>query len=222
VRARHAVAAALLLAALRAAAAGTAAPGPTTGPAAGPASSAASEAAQEQRARDYFTDTVLLDQDGRKVRFYSDVMAGKVTCFAFIFTSCNEACPLIMAKLTRVKAELGQLFGAEVQVVAMSVDPEQDTPAALRAFAAKHGAEGAGWTYLTGARADVATVLGKLGSWSEDPSDHSTAFIVGNARTRHWTKVRPDAPPQAVAEILRGLAAEGTPRAAGATAARRP
>ncbi|HET9554997.1 MAG TPA: SCO family protein [Anaeromyxobacteraceae bacterium] len=216
--ARHALAALLLAAAAPA----LAAEGTPSRPApAAPAKAAAGEAAQEQRARDYFTDTVLVDQDGRKVRFYSDVMAGKVTCFAFIFTTCNEACPLIMAKLTRVKAELGPLFGGEVQVVAVSVDPDQDTPAALRAFAAKHQAEGPGWTYLTGAKADVAAVLTKLGSWSDDPSDHSTAFIVGNARTRHWSKVRPDAPPQAVAEILRGLAGEGT-SGAPATAARGP
>jgi cytochrome oxidase Cu insertion factor (SCO1/SenC/PrrC family) len=183
-----------------------------------PGSAGAGEAAREAKARDYFTDTVLIDQEGRRVRFYSDVVSGRVTCFTFIFTTCNDACPLIMAKLNRVKAELGASFGREVQFVAMSVDPERDDPAALRGFARAHRAEGPGWTFLTGTRADMSTVLKKLGVWTEEPSNHSTAFIVGNARTRHWSKVRPDAPPQAVAEILRDLAAEGG--AVGSAAAR--
>jgi cytochrome oxidase Cu insertion factor (SCO1/SenC/PrrC family) len=169
---------------------------------------AAGEEAKEAKARAYFTDTVLVDQEGREVRFYSDVLKGRTVCMSFQFTQCKEACPLIMAKLARVRRDLGEAFGQGVHFVVLSVDPDHDTPEAFRRFAKVHGAEGPGWTFLTGPKAAMAAVLGKLGEWVEDPSDHTTAFIAGNARTRHWTKVRPDAPPQAVAEILRGLAAE--------------
>jgi protein SCO1/2 len=174
-----------------------------------PAASAAPDSQKEAKARAWFTDTVLLDQQGRPVRFYSDVVAGKVVCFTFIFTQCNDACPLLMARLNRVKALLGTRFGGEVTFVAISVDPENDTPAALRAFATRHGAAGSGWTFLTGSRADLATVAGRLGGWPESADQHSTAFVAGNARTRHWIKVRPDTPPESVAEQLRGLADEG-------------
>jgi hypothetical protein len=51
-------------------------------------------------------------------------------------------------------------------------------------------------------------VVGKLGQWVDDPDDHTTAFIAGNVRTNHWTKIRPDAPPGAVAAHLRALLAE--------------
>jgi cytochrome oxidase Cu insertion factor (SCO1/SenC/PrrC family) len=169
----------------------------------------ATEAAREAKARAWFTDTVLLDQRGQPLKFYSDVVAGKVVCVAFIFTTCREACPLLMSRLNRIKASLGGRFGGEVTFVAISVDPENDTPAALQAFAAKHGAAVPGWTFLTGSRADLATVAGKLGGWAESPDQHTTAFVAGNARTRHWTKVRPDTSPEAVAELLRGLADEG-------------
>jgi protein SCO1/2 len=167
----------------------------------------APEDPREAKARAYFSDTVLLDQDGKERRFYSDVLKGNVVCMSFIFTNCGAACPLIMQKLHRVRQALGPR-AAEVQFVSISVDPDNDPPEAMRAFARKHGATGPGWTFLTGRRADVATVLKKLGTWVESPDDHTTAFIAGNASTRHWTKVRPDAPAEGAAEILRGLADE--------------
>lgn len=170
-------------------------------------SAPAPEDPKEAKARAYFTDTVLLDQDGKERRFYSDVLKGNVVCMTFIFTNCGAACPLIMQKLHRVRQALGPR-AAEVQFVSVSVDPDNDPPEALRAFASKHGATGPGWTFLTGSRADVASVLRKLGTWVESPDEHTTAFIAGNARSYHWTKVRPDAPAEGAAEILRGLADE--------------
>jgi cytochrome oxidase Cu insertion factor (SCO1/SenC/PrrC family) len=193
-------------AALQATLAGAAEVGP---PAPAPAAAPAPGSQKEAKAKAWFTDTVLIDQQGRPVRFYSDVVAGKVVCFTFVFTQCRDACPLLMARLNRVKASLGPRFGGEVTFVAISVDPENDTPAALQAFATRHGAADAGWTFLTGSRADLAMVAGRLGGWPESPDQHTTAFVAGNARTRHWIKVRPDTPPEAVAEQLRGLADEG-------------
>jgi protein SCO1 len=166
------------------------------------------DAREEARARSYFTDTELVTQDGKPVRFYSDLVSGKVVCFSFIFTRCVEACPLIAQKLNRVRAELGDRFGKDVFFVSFSVDPEFDTPLALRRFADKQRALHPGWTFLTGPRGQVQAVLTKLGAWVDEPGDHSTAFIAGNARTRHWIKIRPDASPSAVAETLRQLADE--------------
>ncbi|HEY6612371.1 MAG TPA: SCO family protein, partial [Pseudomonas sp.] len=59
-------------------------------------------------ARSYFTDTELLNQDGETVRFYSDVLAGRVVLLNVIFTSCEDACPLITRKLTEVRKALGK------------------------------------------------------------------------------------------------------------------
>jgi len=168
----------------------------------------AGEPDEEARARAYFTDTELLTQDGKPVRFYSDVVKGRVVCLSFMFSRCVGACPLIAQKLNQVRQDLGARFGRDVSFVSISVDPEFDTPQELRRFADKQRALHPGWTFLTGKRAGVQTVLTKLGAWVEEPVDHSTAFIAGNARTRHWIKVRPDLPPGAVAEILRQLVDE--------------
>ncbi len=73
-------------------------PSPPPRPRPRPAGAAAEPAApappsREERARAYFTDTLLLDQDGRAVRFYSDVLQGNVVVVDFIFTRCTGACP---------------------------------------------------------------------------------------------------------------------------------
>jgi protein SCO1 len=163
---------------------------------------------EEARARAYFTDTELLTQDGKPVRFYSDVVKGRVVCLSFIFSRCVEACPLIAQKLNQVRRELGDRFGRDVSFASISVDPGFDTPRELRRFAERQRAVHPAWTFLTGAKANVEAVLRRLGAWPDEPGDHSTAFVAGNARTRHWIKVRPDAPPEAVAALLRQLADE--------------
>lgn len=162
-------------------------------------------AAHEEKARAWFTDTVLLTQDGKPVRFYTDVLRDKVVVIDFIFTRCAGACPMLTAKLNAVRRELGELFGDRVRFVSISIDPEFDTPQELAYFAKKHGAQHPEWIFLTGKKADVKAVVSRLGQWTEEVSEHSTLFIAGNARARHWTKIRADAGAEAFALQVRKL-----------------
>lgn len=182
---------------------------------------AAAGEAREAKARAYFTDTVLLDQDGKARRFYEDVLRDRTVLLSFVFTSCVDACPLIVKKMNGVRAALRERFGREIQFVSLSVDPAQDTPAELKKFARKQGADLEGWTFLTGSEGDVKTVLAKLGQFVDDPSNHYTGFMAANVRTGHWTKVRPDLPAPTVATLLSGLADErpGAPAVAAAAGA---
>lgn len=157
-------------------------------------------------ARTYFTDTELLTQDGRKVRFYSDVLQDKVVLINVIYTSCKDACPLITRQLTEVRAKLGERFGKDVFFISLTSDPERDTPAALLKFAAKNDAAQAGWTFLTGSKDNVQRVLAKLGQLSQNVEEHSTLLIAGNVGAKRWSKIRPDAPVAAIAERLQLLA----------------
>ena len=183
-----------------------------------------SPASREERARAYFTDTLLLDQDGRAVRFYSDVLQGNVVVVNFIFTRCTDACPLLTRRMNAVRRELGDRFGRDVRFVSVSVDPEFDTPQELRRFAERQEASSTGWTWLTGKKADVDRVLAKLGEVVEIPADHSTGFLAANVRKGHWTRIRPDASPAIVAARVRELADEdakgGLEGATGPSAAR--
>lgn len=161
--------------------------------------------AGEEKARAYFTDSPLVNERGEQVRFYSDVLKDKVVVINFIYTRCKGACPLMTSRLKQVKQGLGDLFGRKVYFVSISLDPSFDTPEQLRSFAAAHGAQVAGWTFLTGKKQDVDVVVKRLGQYVEDPADHSTMLLAGNVAERHWIKLRPDEPPVAVAERLREL-----------------
>ena len=162
-------------------------------------------------ARAYFTDTELLNQDGKKVRFYTDGLQGKTVLINVIFTNCKDACPLITQKLNEARALLGERFGKEVYYVSISTDPVRDTPQALKKFAKKQKADVAGWTFLTGKKENVDYVLKRLGQFSDSVQDHSTLLIGGNEPGKRWTKIRPDTPPEAIAERLRQLAAGPMP-----------
>lgn len=160
-------------------------------------------------ARAYFTDLELQDQNGRSVKFYSDVLAGKVVMINFVFTSCKDACPLITQAIVAVKNQIPEIFGKPVHFVSISVDPATDTPERLREFAEKNHANVPGWTFLTGSPDNITHILKKLGQFSEEREAHSTLLIAGNVPAKRWSKIRPEAPASAVAERLRALASAG-------------
>ncbi|HEX6829630.1 MAG TPA: SCO family protein [Burkholderiales bacterium] len=157
-------------------------------------------------ARAYFTETELVTQDGKKVRFYSDVLEGRIVLINTIYTNCQDACPLITQKLNEVRAQLGDSFGSKVYFVTISSDPVRDTPKALREFARKQNADPPGWTYLTGPKKNVDLVLKKLGQFSQNVEEHSTLLIAGNVPEKRWSKIRPDAPSVAISERIKLLA----------------
>jgi cytochrome oxidase Cu insertion factor (SCO1/SenC/PrrC family) len=59
---------------------------------------------EEERARKYFTDTVVVDQNGNKLRFYSDVLKDRVVLISFMFMNCEGACPMLAQKLKQTRA----------------------------------------------------------------------------------------------------------------------
>jgi cytochrome oxidase Cu insertion factor (SCO1/SenC/PrrC family) len=168
----------------------------------------------QRAARIFFSDRKLVTQRGEEVAFYSDVLRDKVVLINFIFTQCTDSCPTQTARVAEVQSLLGERVGHGVSLVSISVDPEHDTPQALRDYAARFGA-GDGWVFLTGSKADVDDVLRRLAQLTPTRESHSTLFILGNVTTGHWIKVHPDAAPAEIARQVRLLAAETTdgPRA---------
>lgn len=175
---------------------------------AGKAANAATAAKAGPRdAASYFTELELLTQDGRRVRFHSDVLQGRTVLINVVYATCQDACPLITQKLNEVRQHLPpELFGKQVFFVSLTSDPVNDTPQALKAFARKQGADVEGWTFLTGRKENVEHILKKLGQYSETVEGHSTLLIAGNVPAKRWSKIRPDAPPAAIAERLSVLA----------------
>ncbi len=156
--------------------------------------------------RSWFTDLPLLDQHGNLLRFYSDVLEGKVVVVSFIFTRCGAACPLLMGRMRAVQADLGDLLHERVRLVTISVDPEYDTPEVLKGFAERLGA-GPGWVFLTGRKENVEWVAYKLGGYAPEKEAHSPLFLVGDAATGRWAKLAGAAPSDEIALTARHLLA---------------
>jgi protein SCO1/2 len=147
----------------------------------------AGQQAQQTVAQKYFTDVVLLDQEGRKVRFYTDVLRGKTVVINAFFTTCTSVCPPMNRNMEKIQTALGDRVGKDVFLVSISVDPETDTPERLKEYAAKFHA-GPGWLFLTGKKANVDWALFKVGQYVETKDDHTTVIIVGNEATGLWKK----------------------------------
>lgn len=162
-----------------------------------------------ERAREYFTDTELTTHEGKKVRFYSDVLDGRVVVVNVIYTNCEGACPMATQMLSRVSNDLGDLFGKQVHFVSLSNDAERDTPEALAAFAKKQNVNLDGWTFLTGPKQQIDGVIKKIGLYTENFEQHKAMMLLGNTRTGRWKKVAPNVPYQSITVKLKELADEG-------------
>jgi protein SCO1/2 len=100
-----------------------------------------------------------LDEHGQP--FSNDAMSGHVSVVDFVFTRCPSSCPRLTARMGELQARL-EKDGSGARLVSFSVDPENDTPPVLAAYATKAGAEPGRWSFVTGPVMDVtrAVVLG--------------------------------------------------------------
>lgn len=165
----------------------------------------AAAAPSSERARGYFGDHVLTDQDGKPHRFYSDLLHGRVVLINVIFTNCPSACPMMTERLKLVRKRLGPQFGEDIHFLSLSVDPARDTTEAMKRFAQRHGVDEPGWRFLVADANVMQALLSRLGQWTDSPEDHTTLLIAGNAAKAHWAKLRPDASPEHIAAELERL-----------------
>ncbi|MDM0110488.1 SCO family protein [Variovorax sp. J22R24] len=94
-------------------------------------------------------------------------LRGKVLLVTFVFTTCSTSCPILVAKLAEIGRAMGSEFGARYAFVAITVDPLNDTPARLRAYASSFGADVPGWYFLTGAPKGIDDVVRGFGSYAK-------------------------------------------------------
>lgn len=153
---------------------------------------------------DYFPNVPLVSHEGKTVRFYDDLIEGKVVMINFIYTSCPDSCPMETARMAQVCQILGDRMGDDVFMYSISIDPEVDTPEVMAQYARRFDA-GPGWLFLTGAEADITLLRKKLGLYLEEiqadgSKDHNLSLIVGNQATGRWMKRSPFENPYIIAE----------------------
>lgn len=169
------------------------------------ASAVAPAAPAATPARNYFSDVVLLNQDGREMRLYSDVLQGNTVVVESFFSTCSGTCPIMNATFSKLQKAFADRLGKDLFLVSITVDSERDTPERLKAYARKVGAR-PGWVFLTGTKENVARALHKFGLQTPAPEQHKNIFLVGNERHGLWKKVFGLAKSDEIIGIVRGVA----------------
>ncbi len=159
-------------------------------------------------------DVAVLDQEGRELRFYRDLVADKVVAMNFIFTTCTTICPPMGANFGKLQRLLGERMGRDLHLISVSVDPVTDTPQRLEAWAGKFGS-GPGWTLVTGQKTEVDRLLKALQVFTPDFNDHSPVVLVGSPTTGRWTRAYGLAPAPRLAALLEQAARDAAPEGGG-------
>ena len=145
-------------------------------------------------------DAQVLDQNGKELKFYSDLVKNKTVAINFIFTTCTAICPSLAATFRRVQQDAATR-GVEVQLISVSVDPTTDTPERLRDFATKFKA-GPNWTFVTGDKARIDSVLQALGAAVSNKNDHTPMILIGNEASDYWTRAYGLTSPVKIVDLL--------------------
>ena len=153
-------------------------------------------------------DSEVLDQDGKKLRFYTDLIRGKVVVINFIFTSCGYICPMQGSSFSKLQAELGERSGGEIHLVSVSTDPLTDTPERLKAWVERFGAK-RGWTLVTGEKKQIDELLLALTGDTARTGKHSPIAIIGNDEKGVWIRTYGLEVPKRMMEIIRDLLNSG-------------
>lgn len=146
-------------------------------------------------------DVTLLDQEGREVRFYTDLVKGKVVIINFIFTSCKVVCPPLGANFAKLQNTAADRVGKDIHLISVSTDPENDTPARLRAWGDKFGAK-PGWTLVTGEKAEIDKLLLALSGDVARGEEHSAVVLIGSDPRGEWMQTYGLAPPGRLLKLV--------------------
>jgi protein SCO1 len=144
-----------------------------------------------QDGAEWFTNAEVTTQDGRTLRFYDDVMKGKILLINFFYTECDAICPLMTENLVHLQELLGPRVGDEIRMVSITLQPEHDTPEVMAAYAKTYGV-GPGWMFLTGKKDDIELLRHRLGFFDidpvvdADPEQHIGTVRIANEPMHRW------------------------------------
>ena len=161
-----------------------------------------------------FPNVELRTQDGTRVRFYEDLIKGKVVLINFFFTSCTSICPRTTENLVKVQETLGERLGRDVVMISITVDPDTDTPAVLGKYALRYRTK-PGWSLVTGRLKDIDLIRRRLGVNRDggDKSQHTGILVYGNEATGQWAATPAMADPNTIVRSVLRLVKPGAPTA---------
>ena len=139
-------------------------------------------------------DVVLTDYDDHPVHLRDLLSSDAPVMMNFVFTTCSTICPITTKVLSEVPGILGR-DGRRLRMVSISIDPENDTPLQMKAYAKSFEA-GDGWVFLTGRLPDIKSVQAAFGTYSSDKMTHEPVTLIRQAPGQPWIRIDGFASPE--------------------------
>ena len=175
--------------------------------------------------RDVIPDVVVQDQNGRSVRFYSDLLKGKVFVIDFTYASCRGTCLVLGKNLAAVQRTLSNDARKEVRFISISIDPANDSPQTLKSLRRSLRAK-SGWTFVTGETTSMQRLWRALIGDLPRKGEHSDAILIGDESTgvleRRWGLTPADTLTETIKELLAASRVRRGARLHSSTSSRSP
>lgn len=132
-------------------------------------------------------DVTLINQEGAKVQLKKLLLADQPVLVDFVYTTCTTICPILSANFTNFQRQPAAKAGA-YHLVSISIDPENDTPKAMKAYLQRYYAK-PGWDFLTGSRDDIDRVLVALDAKTQSKMDHLPLILIKSPSEDRWLRI---------------------------------
>jgi protein SCO1 len=148
-------------------------------------------------------DLAVVTHQGKRVRFYTDLIQGKIVLINFMYSTCKGICPGMTTNLKAVYRALGGRVGRDVFMYSITLQPDKDTSERLQSYVKARGI-GDGWYFLTGEVQDLDHIRKRLGFYDpnpevdEDRAQHTGMLRIGNDTRQRWTMCPALAEPSAI------------------------
>ncbi len=153
----------------------------------------------------HFPNVQLVTHEGKKVRFYDDLIMDKIVVINFMYAKCEGICPGITTNLVKLQRMMGNRVGRDIFMYSLTLKPKQDTPRKLWEYVKMHRI-GPGWTFLTGKPDDIELLRRSLGFYTsnqkqdKDLSNHIGMVRYGNEPRQWWAMCPGQAKPEWIVE----------------------
>lgn len=149
-------------------------------------------------------DVRVVREDGKKVSFLKELDDGRPVMVNFIYASCSAICPVLSHVFAKVQSKLGD-DAKKIHMVSVSIDPENDTPAKLREYAAKFKA-GPQWNHYTGTLEASVAIQKAFNAYRGDKMNHTPLTLMRAAPGKPWIRLDGFAGPDALVKEYRAFA----------------
>jgi protein SCO1/2 len=155
----------------------------------------------------YFPNIELTSHEGKKLKFYDDLVKDKIVVFNMFYAKCEGICSPVTRNLVRLQQVLGNRVGKDIFMYSFSLKPKEDNVAAMKHYAQMHKVK-PGWLFLTGSVNDMELLRRKLGYVDPDPevdkdiSNHIAVLKYGNEPLERWGGCPGMSAPEWIAETL--------------------